>query len=51
MLYSSTHRSQQRSRSMQDEEPENDCPLCDGTGEGQHDGQSCPACNGKGYFE
>lgn len=26
-----------------------DCPHCAGTGEGQHDGQSCGACGGRGY--
>lgn len=25
------------------------CPYCDGTGEGRHEGQICPACKGKGY--
>ena len=25
------------------------CPHCDGTGEGRHEGQICPACKGKGY--
>ena len=25
-----------------------DCNVCLGTGEGQHDGQSCAACNGRG---
>ena len=25
------------------------CPHCDGTGEGGHEGQICPACKGKGY--
>lgn len=27
---------------------DNDCPHCDGTGEGMYDGQSCGACRGSG---
>lgn len=26
------------------------CVMCDGTGEGQFDGASCPACKGKGFI-
>ena len=31
----------------EDAEPA-DCNVCLGTGDGQHDGQSCAACNGRG---
>jgi len=26
----------------------NICPACDGSGEGQHEGTTCPKCKGKG---
>lgn len=33
-----------------DEDDDDDtCAMCDGTGEGQFDGQRCPCCKGKGY--
>ena len=37
----------------EDDEDEDDyddiCALCDGTGEGQFDGQRCTRCRGRGY--
>ena len=37
--------------SLDDDVDEEDpsCTFCDGTGEGQYDGQSCSYCKGKGY--
>lgn len=37
--------------SLDDDANEEDpsCAFCDGTGEGQYDGQSCSYCKGKGY--
>lgn len=37
--------------SLNDDANEEDpsCAFCDGTGEGQYDGQSCSYCKGKGY--
>ena len=34
----------------EDENPDNECPYCAGTGEGQYDGQSCGVCRGKGFI-
>ena len=31
------------------QDEDNECPHCAGTGEGQFDGQSCGACRGRGY--
>jgi len=28
--------------------PDDMCPACDGSGEGQYDGTRCQKCNGKG---
>ena len=33
-----------------EEEPDDECPHCAGTGEGQYDGQSCGMCRGKGFI-
>ena len=35
----------------EEEDPDNECPYCAGTGEGQYDGQSCGVCRGWGYFK
>lgn len=32
-----------------DEADTDDCPDCNGTGEGQHGGLSCMSCRGRGY--
>lgn len=32
------------------ENPEPDCSHCNGTGEGQYEGQVCTACHGKGVL-
>ena len=32
----------------EEQEPATNCNACLGTGEGQHDGQSCAACSGRG---
>ena len=32
-----------------DDEDDAECPACQGTGEGQHEGQSCTCCHGQGY--
>lgn len=33
-----------------EEEEDNECPHCAGTGEGQYDGARCSSCRGRGYF-
>ena len=35
---------------VEDDNSDNDCPHCDGTGEGQFDGQACIVCRGKGFL-
>lgn len=39
-----------RAKHKEEEEPDDECPHCAGTGEGQYDGQSCGVCRGKGFI-
>lgn len=39
-----------RAKHKEEEEPDDECPHCAGTGEGQYDGQSCGVCRGKGVL-
>ena len=36
-------------RASTDDQEEAHCSACNGTGEGQFDGQSCSVCRGRGY--
>lgn len=33
---------------MEAQREKGDCPHCEGTGEGSHDGGSCSSCGGRG---
>ena len=33
---------------MTDDDSDDLCPSCNGSGEGMHDGSSCGSCNGRG---
>lgn len=35
---------------VEEDDSDNDCPHCDGTGEGQFDGQACIVCRGRGFL-
>lgn len=39
-----------RAKHKEEEKPDDECPHCAGTGEGQYDGQSCGVCRGKGVL-
>ena len=41
-------RSEQEVRAEADDDQDDTCPECDGTGEGAYEGQSCNACRGNG---
>lgn len=45
-----THMIEQCRAKHKEEEPDDECPHCAGTGEGQYDGQSCGVCRGKGFI-
>lgn len=33
------------------DDDDDDCPACDGTGEGMHEGESCIQCGGRSWLK